>query len=464
MIFKSNKFGRKLYFMIVIIIVAVFGGTYFLNNFFLSKYYIYRTKISIDNIYEQSKNESLDQFMNESKIIGEQDNLTILFIKNDYKNSSNLDSFNSEVQILLNKNKTNINRFWVNQKDLDVVNSGGYVNKIFYQGKLQSNYFAKLFEKDNYIVLIGKSMANDIETINIINTFNFYIVSVSIILSIFLVWLFTRKRVKSIEDLKNQANNIGNLKFDSKEIKTGDEIEELSKTINTMSKSLEKAHKDLENKNKELKELISNISHEVKTPLSLIKAYATGVKDGLDDGSFGDIIIEEVDNTSKLVGDLLELSKIQRGEAKKELFYIVEFLDNILEKFNIQIENKGLKLLKNYNGLEDEAVLADKEQIKIGIDNLISNSIKYNDGDYLKVELKKVKDKTILSIKNKSDIVTESELEHLWKPFYVIEKSRSKDLSGTGIGLSIVESIFKKNNLEYGISLNNKEVEFYIEF
>ena len=137
----------------------------------------------------------------------------------------------------------------------------------------------------------------------------------------------------------------------------------------------------------------------------------------------------------------------------------------VLEKLKAQIESNGLTLIKNYNGLEDEAVLADKRQLEICVHNIILSSIKYDNDNYIKVELNKIKDKTILSVKERCKNLSEIDLlKHSWKRFNIFEKIKTKYSSKSDMELAIVKEILKKNKLEYGISLNNKEVEFYIEF
>ncbi|WP_297630011.1 HAMP domain-containing sensor histidine kinase [uncultured Clostridium sp.] len=454
--FNKNKLSKKLYLIIILIIVIVFGSTYFLNNYFLSKYYVYRTRTSIDKIYNYSKSISLNEFMDKEITLEKNDNITIINLSDSYL--SNINSLNDEIQLKLNQSKINVSKLWITKIDVSKLNKEGYINKIFYQDKLQSNYFVKIFKKDGEIILIGKSMANDIETINIVNTFNFYITSVAVIISLILVWLFTRKTVESIETLKEQAKNIGSLNFKAEEIRTGDEIEELSKTINTMSKSLEKAHMELEKKNEDLKILLSSISHEVKTPLSLIKAYAIAINDGLDDGSFSDIIIEQVDNTTKLVENILDLSRVQRSVSNKENFDFENLLEKVLLKFEIQLKNKKIKIIKEPKGYMD--IYADKESIEIVLNNFISNGIKYNTSNYIKISY----GNGIFSIENKQNGLDEEKLKNIWKPFYVGEKSRSKELSGTGIGLSIVEEILKREKIMYGVTLKEDKIKFYMMY
>ena len=122
--------------------------------------------------------------------------------------------------------------------------------------------------------------------------------------------MFSKRVISPLEELSELTKDIALLNFKKVHIRTGDEIEDLSNSINVMSEQLEIAHNKLEDKNENLKHLIATISHEFKTPLALIKAYSIGVNDGIDDGSYTEVILEQVDNISKLVDDMLLLSKI----------------------------------------------------------------------------------------------------------------------------------------------------------
>lgn len=462
MIFKSSKIGKKLYLLIIVILVGVFGCTYFLNNFFLSRYYIYKTKQNTDVIYNLANNENINEFKASIPELERQNNSTILMIPFNAGFLDDLNSFNQQILLELNKHKINITKLWVNEKDMNLVSEGDYVNKIFYQPKLQSDYFVKIFKKDNTIFVVGTSMANNQELIKIANEFNLGIIVISIILSVLLVWIFTRKTVKSIEDLKKQASNISDLKFSDIEIKTGDEIEELSNSINDMSQKLERAHNELNKKNDDLKILLSSISHEVKTPLALIKAYAMGMKDDLDDGTFTDIILEKVDETTDLITNLLMLSKAKREVLKFEKIELISLLKSTVKSHKKLLDNKGIELVDNLNSSLEVTIEADKSGMEMVFNNLISNAIKYSDGDYINLLVGKREGKNIIAISNRNDGITQSDLEEIWKPFFVVEKSRSKDLSGTGIGLSIVSGILENHDFDYNVELDDGEVKFTV--
>lgn len=458
MTIKIKKISVKIYLIVFVVIISVFSISFLLNNFFLGKYYTYKTKTRLDSIYKYANTVSLKEFKSNVNQIEMQNNVTILF----ETPSEDVDQFNSNVQWSMQRAKVNIGKFWISQEVINEVNSGDYVNKIFYQSKLQSNYFVKIFKKENQIIIIGTSMANEKETVGIINQFNLIVISFAIIISLFLVWLFTRKTISSLDRLKSLSDDISNLKFNNVDIKTGDEIEELANAFNDMSESLKLAHTNLENKNEDLKLLISSISHEVKTPLALIKAYTIAIKDGLDDGSFADIIIEQVDNSSELVNNLLELSKVQRGVIKKEEFDFIELFNSIVAKYKINFDNKNIKLNIDYNNLEKFNVLADKSQMAIVLNNFISNSIKYNFSDFVNIDFNKTDEKLIFSIENMASGIDQNDIKKIWDAFYVVEKSRNKDISGTGLGLSIVKNILDNHNIEYTADLKDSLIKFEI--
>ncbi|MGL4656379.1 MAG: sensor histidine kinase [Sarcina sp.] len=405
-----------------------------------------------------AKNSGIKNFKNNISNLENKYNITILIIPDAKEQIVNISNFNQNLIYLLNKKKINITKLWIPQKDIEAIKNGEYVNVIFYQYKLQSNYFAKIFILDNNVIFIGKSMANDESIIKIANNLNLIVIVISIIVSLFLMWLFTRKIVNSINELKNQAKDISQLKFSGINVKTGDEIEELSNSLNEMSKELERAHKELNNKNEDLKMLLSSMSHEIKTPLALIKVYGIGIKDGLDDGTFIDTILEQVDDATILIDKLLKLSKTKRETLNIKRVNLKLLILESIDKYRKLMEEENINIF--IDNIEKCAVDIDEDAIRIVLDNFISNAIKYNKGDYIKIQLKNKR----FEILNKVNFSEDFEIDKLWEPFYTLEESRNKKISGTGIGLSIVANILEKHNFKYGIEKLKEEIIFYIEF
>ena len=256
-----------------------------------------------------------------------------------------MEGINESLKNKFNKKSITLNKFWVTQENLDKIKQGKKINQIYNQGKLKSSFLATFIKKENIVIITGVSIAHDSEIISIVNKFNLFVIFISLMLIIMVVWIFCKKIIYPLEKLKDMSRDIANLNFTKVEIHTNDEIEELSESINNMSEKLKKAHTDLEEKNENLKTFISNISHELKTPLALIKAYSSGIRDGMDDGTYMDVIEKQTDDISSLVDNLLKLSKYQNDTINKIVFDIEELFLNTFEKYKISIENKGISVV-----------------------------------------------------------------------------------------------------------------------
>ncbi|WP_440961426.1 ATP-binding protein [Paenibacillus nitricinens] len=458
---KINKISTKLLIMVSIILLIVFGTSYLLHNFFSSDYYLYKMKTKINAIYEEVKDLSLDQLKDNETAIENNNNVTIVRVEN----RGSVTAINENIQFALFKDKVALNKFWITEKVLQKVNEGNTVNLLFNQGKLKSSLLTKIYEQDGSLILIGTVVVHNTDALNIVNQFSFYSILLGIIISLLLVAFFSKKIITPLEKLQDVAKDISNLEFKQVTIKTGDEIEELSKSINQMSQRLKSAHAELEQKNQSLNTLISSISHEVKTPLSLIQAYTIGIQDDLDDGTYTDIILEQVKYTSDMVDYLIKLSKIQKTEVHKERFDLKELLLKVISQYNITLKNKNLILQSDFHAVNRSIVEEDISQIEIIFNNLISNAIKYGEENVFGISLANDSHDTLkFTITNKTTRLKEKHLVYIWDPFYVIEESRNKEISGTGLGLSIVAEILAKNDLKYEATLEDSYISFSVWF
>jgi signal transduction histidine kinase len=447
--------------MVSIILLIVFGTSYLLHNFFSSDYYLYKMKTKINAIYEEVKDLSLDQLKDNETAIENNNNVTIVRVEN----RGSVTAINENIQFALFKDKVALNKFWITEKVLQKVNEGNTVNLLFNQGKLKSSLLTKIYEQDGSLILIGTVVVHNTDALNIVNQFSFYSILLGIIISLLLVAFFSKKIITPLEKLQDVAKDISNLEFKQVTIKTGDEIEELSKSINQMSQRLKSAHAELEQKNQSLNTLISSISHEVKTPLSLIQAYTIGIQDDLDDGTYTDIILEQVKYTSDMVDYLIKLSKIQKTEVHKERFDLKELLLKVISQYNITLKNKNLILQSDFHAVNRSIVEEDISQIEIIFNNLISNAIKYGEENVFGISLANDTHCTLeFTITNKTTRLKEEHLVYIWDPFYVIEESRNKEISGTGLGLSIVAEILAKNDLKYEATLEDSYISFSVWF
>ncbi|MGE7022220.1 ATP-binding protein [Solibacillus cecembensis] len=456
-----NKISKKLLMMVSIIMLIVFGVSFLFNNFFSSDYYLYKMKNKVNTIYEEIDNLTIEQLRKVEQEIENENNVTIVMTEN----SGNINTINEKIQFELSKDKIVLNKFWITEESLEKVNEGITVRRIFNQGKLKTSLLTVLYERDNHLVLLGTVVVHNTDVIEIVNQLYLFSILLGIIISLLLVAYFSRKMITPLEKLKNVAKDISHLNFKRVEITSGDEIEELSHSINEMSDRLKSAHLELEKKNQSLNTLISSISHEVKTPLSLIQAYTIGIKDDLDDGSYTDIILEQVHYTSEMVDYLIKLSKVHELEVKKEAFELKELLQKIIVQYNISLKNKNVQVVQNLGTVQNSIINEDHNQIEIILNNLISNAIKYGEEHYFEIKLRcENNNKIKFSIRNKTTRLQQQHLPFIWDAFFVVEESRNKEISGTGLGLSIVASILAKNELQYEVTLADSYINFSIWF
>lgn len=460
-----NKLSKKLFLRISLVILIVFSASYMLNNYFLYRYYLYVMKGNLSKIAREIEafkleDNSIEYIEDAIEKIEEKYNMTIVYeALND-----DLEYFTESLIDKFEEKRISLNKFWVGEDKYNRIKRGKRVNSLFNQGKLKSSFLVTFIKKENVVVAAGVAITHDSDTIKIINQFYLYLIGVSIILIIILVWFYSKQITQPLEKLKNISIDISNLNFKKVTIETGDEIEELGDSINVMSEKLQKAQSELEEKNENLKVFISNISHELKTPLALVKAYSMGIKDNLDDGTYIDTILKQVDNISDLVDNLLRLSKLEKDTIRKEAFSVEGLFLRVFDTYRMIIEKENISVSVNKDDLDNPYIWADEEKIKMVLNNLIHNAIKYTTNDKIEISIKSVKEKVLFTIKNGANISDKKHFDRIWEPFYVVEDSRDKKISGTGLGLSIVSTILKSHDVEYGVNLSKKSIEFYILF
>jgi len=270
---------------------------------------------------------------------------------------------------------------------------------------------------------------------------------------------------KPIENISNEAKHLakGNFNIDFAENDIL-EINELAKTLNYTKNELIKTD--------ELRrDLMANVSHDLKTPLTMIKAYAEMSTDLHSDNKEKQkedmkIIINETNRLTTLVNDILILSKMQSDieELNIESFDLVELTNNILKSYSY------LKELENYNFIfkhnKKKIILkADKQKIEQAIYNLINNAINYTGNDN-KIFITILDKNNIIrvEIKDTGKGIKKEDLPYIWDKYYKNKKKHKRNLIGTGLGLSIVKNILEKHNFNYGVTTKeNKGTSFYFE-
>jgi len=452
-----NKLGKKLFLSISLTVILIFTISLLLINYLLPKYNIYKTRESLEGITAQIQSIPSEQLDEAITSIENEGNVTIAYTS--IKDSE--DHINDELRMQLSRKRLALNKLWITKEEVMKVKNFGQSNKIYDQEKMKSSFFVKYIAKDDKLILVGVSIAHSNEVIKTLNSFYLYILGITIFLIIVLVWILSTTITRPLKELSEVAEDISNLKFERAKMKTNDEIGELANSINVMSDKLHEAHEDLTDRNEHLKRFMGDVTHELKTPISLVKAYSMGIKDGLDDGTYIETIIKQTDHISNLIEELLRFSKLERDVLQKEQFPIVSLVQSILDKHKIELESKEIDLHVNYN-VGDAIIYADINKMRMVFQNLISNAIKYTANQHIKITLEDRNESVYFQIQNGMNAEQMKDIDKIWEPFYVLESSRSKDHSGTGLGLAIVKSILERHGFDYGLSTIEGDIRFYI--
>lgn len=452
-----NKLGKKLFLSISLTVVLIFTISLLLINYLLPKYNIYKTRESLEGITAQIQAIPSEQLDEAISSIENEANVTITYTSiNDSE-----DHINEELRMQLTKKRVALNKIWITKEEIMKVKKFGHSNKIYDQEKIKSSFFVKYMAKDDMLILVGVSIAHSNEIIKTLNSFYLFILGITIFLIIVLVWILSKTITTPLKELSDVAEDISRLQFKKTKVKTNDEIGDLATSINIMSEKLQEAHQDLTDRNEHLKRFMGDVTHELKTPIALVKAYSMGIKDGLDDGTYIDTIIKQSDHISNLIEELLRFSKLERDVLQKEEFSIKSLVQSILDKHKIELKSKEINLQVNYN-VGDAIVYADVNKMRMVFQNLISNAIKYTSNQNIKITLEDRNESVYFQIQNGMNAEHMKDIDKIWEPFYVLESSRSKDRSGTGLGLAIVKSILERHGFDYGVVTIGGEIRFYI--
>lgn len=281
-----------------------------------------------------------------------------------------------------------------------------------------------------------------------------------------------------LNEINNTARQMAKLDFNSHcKINTDDEFGELASSLNIMAKNLQEAlsgleaaniqlERDMEQKQRllsERKELTDHLSHEMKTPLGIISAYAEGLQDENDEARrlrYSQIIIAETERMNKLISTLLDLSALETGSTRlyKERFDFVEFLETVAGRLLLDIPDADFELqceLPNYKSF----VCTDMARMEQVLNNLIVNAKKnVRGGGIIKLSLYQENGMLNFSIYNQGHLIPTDMLDKVWRKFY---RSSNSTYSGSGLGLAITAQILSMQNLPYGVENRLDGVRFY---
>ncbi|MDE7076404.1 MAG: HAMP domain-containing histidine kinase [Clostridia bacterium] len=290
-----------------------------------------------------------------------------------------------------------------------------------------------------------------------INQIKIYVLIVSLaafLIAFFISFSLANKLSGPIRNISGTAKKLAagdyDVQFNSAEYA---EIATLSDTLNYMKDEIKKSDQFQ-------KELLANVSHDLKTPLTMIKAYASMIQEISGDdpekrAKHLQVIIDESDRLTGLVNDILSTSKITAGldQLNKKVFNLTELLYGVINKFSYLQETQGYNIMVDVES--NLYTLADEEQIYQVIYNLISNAVNYTGEDktvYVSLKFDAEEQRIKFAVRDTGKGIAEDELAHIWDRYYRSKDSHLRPVKGTGLGLNIVKVILQKHAFNFGVN------------
>lgn len=481
----------KLFITLSFVILLIIAFLILVNNFVFGQFYIYSKTKALKSVYEVVNNYYINSQNIDLEIqlerIAINNNFDIL-IKNDQNvnvYTSNKDFFSTLGQMNEMTSRFNANLGEMIEKEED------FTIKKIKDNKNDITYILLSATLDNdYLLYIRIPITSIQESVKISNNFLYLMAGFAILIAAVIVSYVSRKFGDPITELNDIARKMSNLDFSHRYriTDTEDEINNLGKSINVMSDKLEKTIKQLRNTNIELekdieeksqidemrKSFISDVSHELKTPIALIQGYSEGLLENVntDEESrkfYAEVILDETNKMDRLVKQLLELMKLEYGkrEFEDKPFNMVELEKEVVIKSQVMLEEKEVQI--KLKTVDEINVLADDFYIEQVMSNYLTNAIKHvkavNGEKYIQVEnvVNVDKNKVRVKVFNTGDNIAEEDIARIWNRFYKIDESRNRENGGTGIGLSFVKAIMSNYGNVYGVINKENGVEFYLE-
>ncbi len=340
------------------------------------------------------------------------------------------------------------------------------------------------YMRNGDLIFIRTPLESIRESAKISTRFLIYIGILIVLVGAVGMWFVTKKIAEPILELTELSDRMAHLDFDARyEGTVSNEIGELGRHMNEMSSQLENAISELKSANAELQqdierkekiesmrsEFISNVSHELKTPIALVSGYAEGLRDGIADdeesrNEYLDVIIDESEKMGKLVSNLLELNHIEFGNdpAKMERFDVTALISGVIANSEILAKQYGADIA--FNPQHPVYVWSDEAKTETVFNNYLTNAIHYSAGDRrVEVTITENGDNVRIQVYNTGNRIPEESIDRIWEKFYKVDKARTREVGGSGVGLSIVKAEMETLNKPFGVINYDDGVGFWFE-
>lgn len=484
---KKNSLTRQITSIVSILVAGAILLCWVLNTTLLPRYYMHNKKQvlmenyeTISNASEQDKLDS-DEFTVTFDNLCSNGNIMTLILQPDGKvlrsSVNDLDTLRGELWNVL-----------LHTDDMEVLYSNDQYQLLRKNDtRLDSEYLVLVGVLENGDMILMRTAVESIrESAAISNRFLLFVGAAAIVSSLLVAFFTTRHITKPLQQLTEISKRMVDLDFNAKyesNRSNSYEVEELGNHINRLSENLERTISELKTANVELqddiekkiqidemrKEFLSNVSHELKTPLALIQGYAEGLQECINDDAesrefYCDVIIDEADKMNRMVKKLQTLNQLEFGndQVVMERFNMTELINGVANSTKILREQKNIRL--ELENPEEAWVWGDEFKVEEVITNYMSNAINHADGEkVIRVFYTRSEDKLRVSVFNTGQPIPEEDLDKIWVKFYKVDKARTREYGGSGIGLSIVKAIMDSFHQQCGVINHEDGVEFWME-
>ncbi len=504
----------------MVVMFLTIGFCFIANNFFLEVFY---TKQKVDTLldaYQEINEEANDgdisnmDFAFRLQALCETHNISVIIY--DLENNQRICSGTSNPQDLMIRL---INNFYMGLMELEgeqkmdmqepsqYESDGNHGREQFSFGTADDIYMQNedftirsvtdTFSSNEYIEMWGFLDNGDIfmirtmkaaikESVKVSNRFLLYTGIVAVVIGSILIIFISDKMTKPILRLSRISEKMKVLDFEAKyetRNKRKDEIDQLGENINLLSETLEKTIQELKTANVELqkdnekktqidemrKEFLSNVTHELKTPIALIQGYAEGLKEGITDDPesmdfYCDVIIDEATKMNQMVKKLLTLNHLEFGtdQVVMEHFDIVAMISNYLSSSQIVIKQNELDV--QFIEKDPIYVWGDEFKTEEVFTNYFTNAMNHVDQKkMIDIKISKHDGVVRVSVFNSGESIPAESIPYIWDKFYKVDKARTREYGGSGVGLSIVKASMESMNQKYGVINYDEGVEFWFE-
>lgn len=483
---RKHSIRTRMTIIFSAVLLAMLVSCWLVNIFFLERYYIRNKQKALVDAYKELDSASeqgileTDEFLQRLRGICDANNINLFVMGSDGRimTSSIKDSefFKRRLYEYL---------FLKLDQGKILEETDYYTIRMNADSHMDAEYLEMTGSLNNGELFLTRMALEPIrESVLLANRFLAYVGISVLVFGAIVIQILTKRVAEPILELARLSERMSNLDFDVKFSGKGDdEIAFLGNHMNQLSETLEQTISELKTANNELQrdieqrekidqmrtEFLSNVSHELKTPIALIQGYAEGLQECINDDPesrsfYCEVIMDEASKMNKMVKNLLTLNELEFGNevVTMERFDVAAMINNMLQSEQILFEQKQVKLI--YENRDPVYVWANEFKLEEVMNNYITNALNHVEGEkIIKITVQKLEERVRVGVFNTGKQIPEQDIDRIWDKFYKVDKARTREYGGSGVGLSIVKAIMESMHRSYGAVNYDNGVEFWFD-